>query len=138
MHLVREWHFLCRKENTISVFARNLLRGIRRKNIFFFHISFRCMNWDTNLDFTSLHYLWFEDWANSSITWIAEFNFKWMQHFFLSFSSHFYYSFVIWFSLQYLLQIIIKKKCKYLNLTLSIKWKHKLNKYFFCKWKFKY
>ena len=38
MHLVRGWHFLWRKENTIRVFAKNLLRGSRRRNIF--HISF--------------------------------------------------------------------------------------------------
>ena len=40
------------------VFARNLLRGNRRRNIF--NISFWCLTWDTNLSFASnklTHYL---------------------------------------------------------------------------------
>ena len=40
-------------------FARNLLRGIYLRNLFFY-ISFRCLTWGTNLGFTSnkpTHYL---------------------------------------------------------------------------------
>ena len=44
---------------TLGVFARNLLREIRRRNIFF-HFSFSCLTWYTNPSFTSnkpTHYL---------------------------------------------------------------------------------
>ena len=51
MHLVRGWHLLCRKENTIRVFARNLLRGNHRRNTF--RILFRCLAWGSNPGFTS-------------------------------------------------------------------------------------
>ena len=37
---------------TLRVFATNLLRGKRQRNIFF-HISFRCLARDTNPDFAS-------------------------------------------------------------------------------------
>ena len=42
------WQFLF----TLRVFARNLLRRNPRRNIFF-HISFCCLTWDTNLGFAS-------------------------------------------------------------------------------------
>ena len=45
---------------TLRIFARNLLRGNPRINIFFFHIMFWYLAWDTNLGFTSnkpTHYL---------------------------------------------------------------------------------
>ena len=44
---------------TLRVFARNLLRKNRRRNIFF-HISFWCLTWDTKPGFMSYkptHYL---------------------------------------------------------------------------------
>ena len=44
----------------LRVSARNLLRENRWRNIFFFHISFWCLTWDTNPGFTSnkpTHYL---------------------------------------------------------------------------------
>ena len=37
---------------TLRVFARNLMRGNRRRNIFF-HISFWCLTWHTNPGFTT-------------------------------------------------------------------------------------
>ena len=55
MHLVGGWHFLCRKENTIRVFARNLLRGTRRRNIFFI-FSFWCLTSGLTSN-KSTHYL---------------------------------------------------------------------------------
>ena len=33
---------------TLRVLARNLLRGNRRSDIFFFHISLWCLTWDSN------------------------------------------------------------------------------------------
>ena len=48
------WQFLV----TFRVFARNLLRGNRRRNTF--RISFRCLAWDSNPGFSSnkpIHYL---------------------------------------------------------------------------------
>ena len=50
--------FFGRKENTIRLFARNLLRGNRRRNTF--RISFWCLAWDSNPGFSSnkpTHYL---------------------------------------------------------------------------------
>ena len=38
---------------TLRIFSRNLLRGIAEEIYIFFHISFWCLNWDTNTDFTS-------------------------------------------------------------------------------------
>ena len=45
---------------TLRVFPRNLLRGNRERNIYFFHISFWCLIWDTSPGFMSnksIHYL---------------------------------------------------------------------------------
>ena len=50
--------FFGRKENTVRVFARNLLRGSSRKNIFIF--SFWCLTWGLNsgvMSYRSTHYL---------------------------------------------------------------------------------
>ena len=57
---------------TLKVFARNLLRGNPWRNIFFFHILFRCLTWDTNPDFSSnkpRHYTL--DYTDFQTTWIC-------------------------------------------------------------------
>ena len=37
---------------TLRVFARNMLKEIAEEIIFFFHVSFRCLTWDTNPGFS--------------------------------------------------------------------------------------